>query len=193
MSSYLTQSDHQLIELLKKGDRGAFEEVYNRYQSLLFLYALKKLRDEEEAKDVVQEVFVSLWKLELNLNVQGSVAGYLYRAVLNKILNIFRHKNITQEYISSFQASLDDEAAVSADYLIREKDISSLIELEISLLPDRMREVFELRQKAYLSNKEIALQLNISEHTVATQMKKALKILRKKLGTAVYFSYFFHL
>jgi len=193
MLSYPNQSDHQLMVLLKQGDKNAFSEIYSRYQTLLFLYAVKKLKDEEGAKDVIQEVFVSLWNAKENLNHQMPLAPYLYRAVLNRVLNVFRNSGVNQEYVTSLQQTLDERDSASADYLIREKDISAMIELEISLLPDRMREVFELRRKDYLSNKEIAEKLGISEHTVATQIKNALKTLRKKLGSAVFTAYFFYL
>jgi RNA polymerase sigma-70 factor (family 1) len=193
MSSYPSYSDYQLILLLKQDDKHAFAEIYNRYQTLLFVYALKKMRDDEGAKDVIQEVFVSLWNVRVKFNEQISIGPYLYRSVLNRVLNVFRNNGVTQEYISSLQHTLDSREVISADYLIREKDIATMIELEISLLPVRMREIFELRRKSYMSNKEIAKELNISEHTVATQMKNALKILRKKLGSAIFSIYFLHL
>jgi len=66
MSSYPNYGDNQLVLLLKHGNDLAFDEIYSRYQTVLFLYAQKKLSDEEESKDIVQEVFVSLWKLYTN-------------------------------------------------------------------------------------------------------------------------------
>lgn len=193
MAIYSSYSDQQLVLLLNQSDKTAYAEIYSRYQTLLFVYALKKMSDEEGAKDVVQEVFVSLWNVREKFNEEISIAAYLYRAVLNRILNVFRNRGVSQDYLNHLQYTLDNRAEHTADYLVREKDISALIELEISLLPDRMREVFELRRKSYLSNKEIAIKLNISEHTVATQMKNALKILRKKLGASVFLIYFLHL
>ena len=66
MSSHPNYSDNQLVLLLKHGDDLSFAEIYRRYQTVLFLYAQKKLSDEEESKDIVQEVFVALWKLYTN-------------------------------------------------------------------------------------------------------------------------------
>jgi len=193
MSANLPYNDQQLVLLLKQDSKVAFGEIYGRYQTLLFLFAVKKLQDEESAKDIVQEVFISLWNSRATIIDTAPLAPYLYRSVLNKVLNIFRSKGVTEEYIASLQYTLNDFSEDSADYLIREKDISAMIEVEISNLPDRMREVFELRRKMYLSNKEIALKLNLSEHTVATQIKNALKILRKKLGSAIFTVYFINL
>jgi RNA polymerase sigma-70 factor (family 1) len=181
MNDCRTFSDAELVELLKAGDHHSFTEIYKRYNSLLYIYAYKKLQDNESAKDIIQEIYVHLWNSRSNLNIQTTLSGYLYKAVLNRVLNVFRHVAITQEYISSFK-EVTDNAPAQTDYLIREKDLKSLIEKEINNLPEKMREIFQLRRQEYLSNKEIADRLNISEHTVATQIKRALKTLRGKLG-----------
>lgn len=190
MSIYSNHSDFQLIVLLRSGDEIAFKEIYLRYNSLILAYAYKKLRDLDEAKDVIQEVFTYLWANRTDFKLETTLAGYLYKAVLHKILNLFRHKTFCSKYVDEINALIikNDE---SSDYLVREKEIAATIAKEISLLPPRMREVFELRQKNFLSNKEIAEKLELSEHTVATQMKKSLKVLRTKLGNGFLFNIFF--
>jgi RNA polymerase sigma-70 factor (family 1) len=190
MNAYLQISDNDLITLLADGDDAAFKEIYTRYSSLLFVYAYKKLQDKEEAKDVVQEVFTTLWTNRYSFVLKSTLAGYLYKSVLNKVLNIFRHKGFCDQYAGELQHLIGNKHA-TADYLVREKDISVLIEKEIAAFPPRMREVFELRRKQYLTNKSIAEQLGISEHTVATQMKKALKVLKVKFGVLMALLYFF--
>jgi len=181
MSEYGQLSDSQLTNLLPGEDEHAFREIYNRYNGLLFIYAYRKLQDKEEAKDIVQEVFTHLWRTRNELTIQSTLTGYLYKSVLNKILNTFRHKEFTKQYVESVQQVII-AGSDSADYLIREKEIAALIETEIAALPSRMREVFELRRKEYLSNKQISERLNLSEHTVATQIKKALRVIRFRFG-----------
>jgi RNA polymerase sigma-70 factor (ECF subfamily) len=186
VSAYISYPDAILTDLLKTDDEAAFNEIFNRYDRLLFIYAYKKLQDKEEAKDVVQDVFINLWSVRKNLGLTGELNVYLYACVRNRALNLLRSKNNMDKYIGSLQSFMEDNK--DADYLIREKDISSLIEKEIAALPPKMREVFELRRKEYLKNKEIAQRLNISEQTVATHIKRALKILRVKLGLMLYLS-----
>ena len=187
MINYNKLSDHDLISLLSADDSTAFKQIYDRFSSLLYLYAYRKLKDKEEARDVVQEVFTSLWTNRYNFTIQTTLQGYLYKAVLHKVLNIFRHKGFCDEYAGQIQCMI--AANATTDYLIREKDIAALIEKEIASMPSRMREVFELRRKEYLSNKAIAERLSISEHTVSTQMKKALRVLRVKFGVISVFIY----
>jgi len=181
MDVYSDYSDQALCSLLKEGDRQAYIEIYTRYNSLLYIYAFKKLRNKEEAKDVVQEVFIQLWNRHEQLSVDTSLAGYLYQSVRNRALNIFAHQQIEQKYIDSLNDFLGTQTA-GTDYLIREKEIAALIEKEINALPPKMRQVFLLSRKEHKTYKEIASAMNISEDTVNTQMKRALKIMRDKLG-----------
>lgn len=101
MADYSALTDEDLAGLLKSGDDMVFKEVYQRYDKLLFLYAFKKLRNQEEAQDVVQDVFLWLLKNRKSLNLKTTLSGYLYKSVLNKIFDIYRHKDIISQYINS--------------------------------------------------------------------------------------------
>lgn len=185
MVNYSTCPDNELVLLLKEGNDAAFREIYLRYDKLLYLYAYKKLRNREEAKDVVQDVFTWLLNNRTEICLTGSLSGYLYKAVLHKIFDIFKHKGIIRKYAESGEHHIEINPT-ETDYLIREKDIIALIEHEIAAMPSKMREIYILKRKNFLSTKEIAQQLEISEHTVSTQLKRALKHLRVKLGILVY-------
>lgn len=190
MPDYRKYSDENLIVLLKQDDHAAFSEIFNRYHSMLFNFAYKKIGDKEETKDLMQEVFVKFWNNRAALELKISLHSYLYRTVLNRILNLFRHQGIHDDHIDAFQAMIN-ETVQESDYQIREKDIQKLIDIEVAALPPKMREVFELRKKYFLSNKEIAEQMGITEQTVETHMKRALKVLRTRLGMVIYLFYLF--
>jgi RNA polymerase sigma-70 factor (family 1) len=190
MRNYEHVSDMQLVYLLKSGSEAAFAEIYQRYQPLLYNYVYRKLQNKEEAKDAVQDVYVNLWKAKDDFPIMTTLSGYLFKATLNKALSIFRHKKITWEHEASFKETMNTS---STDYIIRENEIRATIQREIDSLPGKMREVFLLRHKDGLSNKQIAATLTLSEHTVATQIKNALRVLRSKLGIVVYLAYLAHL
>lgn len=185
MATYSTYTDQELTTLLKEGDSHAFTAIYERYHSLLYIYAHKKLHNKEESQDIIQDVLIALWNKRLEYSFDVSLKSYLFTAVRNKALDLFSHKKVEARYMASLQSYMDI-ASESSDFLIREKDLSSLIEREIQALPPKMREIFEMSRKDKLSHKEIAKALNISEHTVATQMKRALKVLRLRLGLVVW-------
>lgn len=191
MRLYSTLSDAELLVLLKSGDHAAFKEIFDRYNTLLVNFAAKRSNGIEEAEDVVQEIFLHIWNHSKEFAVEGSLRNYLHRAVVNRLLNLLKHQNVQEAYIQSFQNYLDD-GVNETDFRVRERVIHEIIEKEINALPPKMRQVFQLRNYKYMSNKEIAQNLGISEQTVETHIKKALKILRTKLGLAVYLLHIFY-
>lgn len=178
--NYEMLDDADLWLLLKRGDERAYTAIYTRYHSLLYLYVYKKLQDKQEAQDVVQEVLIHIWKNRVSLPSTISLPAYLYTAVRNKAFDIFAHRKVKDKYIASLQAFIPTYSGT--DYLLRENEIRSIIQREIDALPPRMKQIFELSRKNRLTNKEIAALLSLSSHTVDTQIKRALKILKKKLG-----------
>lgn len=190
MSAYSKFNDTELIALLKGGNREAFAVIFDKYNSLLFAHVYKKLRDREEAKDIVQEVFTALWAKRDQLNPQASLGGYLMLAVKHKTLDLIGHKSVESRYFDSL-AAFASHAAGATDHRLRERQLQDLINREIAALPPKMQAIFLMSRTEQLSHKEIAQQLNISEETVTTQIKRALKVLRVKLGLVLYLVMFF--
>jgi RNA polymerase sigma-70 factor (family 1) len=184
MVGYESQTDNELITLIKEGDKSAFSEVYRRYWPLLFRHARKLLKEEEECKDIVQDVFISLWLAVLEFNEKTVLSAYLYTSTRNKILNIFRRNKVANLHLESLGNFMEQGTNVT-DHLVREHMLASQIEAEISNLPARMREVFELKRKQNLSYKEISEVMDISDLTVKTQMNKAITILKAKFGNSM--------
>lgn len=184
MVGYSSQTDNELIALIKEGSKDAFSEIYQRYWPLLFRHARKLLQNEEECKDVVQDVFISLWSAGLDFNENSSLSAYLYASTRNKILNIFRKSKVAGAHLESLGSFMEQGTNIT-DHLVREQMLARQIEEEISNLPARMREVFELKRKQNLSYKQISEIMNISDLTVKTQMNKAITILRAKLGNSM--------
>jgi len=181
MMNYQTLSDNELAALLKKGDRLAFTEIYERYWSVLLRHARRMLQDDEETKDVLQDVFSTLWNKASVLEFNTSLSAYLYALVRNKILNLIVRDKVKQNYLASLDDFIDRGEA-TADYAIRTKQLADRIEEELAMLPPKMREVFELSRKHNLSYNQISEKLNISDNTVKKQMSNALKQLKLKLG-----------
>jgi len=174
-------SDDELIALLRKGDRVAFGEIYARYFGLLYIFIHRKLKDEDDAKDILQELFFNIWEKRETLNFSGTLTTYLYTAVRNRMLDRIGKKDVEARYVRSLQAFVDAGHSTS-DHRIRERQLSTLIEQEIDALPAKMREVFLLSRRDHLTYKEIADKLDISEQTVRSHVKHALRTLRVRLG-----------
>lgn len=181
MADYGTYTDHELLDLLKEGDQVAFTEIYDRYKLLLHRYAYRWLQDKEAVKDVIQELFTTVWTKRETLVFNKNLSGYLYTSVRNGILRKVSQNQRSVDYTDSLREYAEKGESIT-DHRIRENQLKEIIEREISALPHKMREVFELSRNSHLSHAEIAGRLGLSEHTVRTHIKKALKILRSRLG-----------
>ncbi|MBL1409426.1 RNA polymerase sigma-70 factor [Sphingobacterium faecale] len=180
MLPYQQLSDSDLLKLLKSDDQKAFTELYERYHSLLYIYANKKLEANSQSLDIVQDILLSIWNKRSTLHITVTLRSYLFTAIRNRILDVFTHQKVETKYLDSLKHIM--ETYSPSDHLIREKELKTLIDQEIKAMPPRMREIFILSRKEWLSNHEIANRLSISQSTVETQMKRALRHLRLKLS-----------
>lgn len=177
---YAKLKDHELTALLKKGDAYSYTEIFERYNRLLLRHAFRLLSNDEEAYDVVQDVFLHLWQKRDVIEFNSSLSGYLFTAVKNRIFKLFAHQKVVLRYAESISAFMIEGYNIVEDSLM-EKELSALIEKEIQALPAKMREVFLLNKKEELTYKEIAERLNITDQTAKQQVYKAMKILKPKI------------
>lgn len=185
MDEYQRYDEGKLLFLLKKEDHQAYTEIFKRYNKLLYSHAYNKIRNTDDAKDIIQQIFYSLWLNRTQINIEKNLAVYLFTSVRYKIADYFSKKDTHGKYIQSLGNFIETHQE-STDHLVRRKQMSEIITEEIAALPPRMREVFELSRNNHLSHKEISAQLKISEETVKDHIKKALKILRSRLGFFVF-------
>ena len=185
MLKYNTVSDNELATLLNEGDQLAYTEIYRRYHAALYIHVFNKLRSREESRDIVHDLFSSLWQNREELILKTTLAAYLYTSVRYRVFDLFTHRQVQSKYIDSIAEFVANGDCIT-DHLIREKQLMAIIEKEIGALPPKMREVFELSRKENLSHKEIAEKLNLSEKTVKKQVNNSLKILRSKLGMVLF-------
>ncbi|SMD16923.1 RNA polymerase sigma factor [Pedobacter nyackensis] len=171
--------DLELVGLLKLGNHTAFEEIYLRYKHVLYNYIYRKLQDKGAAEDVIHDVYFNLWKSKEDFMIGPNLSGYLFRATLNGAFGRFRHQKCIRQHEGAYKEPINTS---STDYIIRTNESSKLIGKAINALPVKMKEVFLLRHNQGLNNKQIAAKLSLSEHTVASQIKYALRILRAKLN-----------
>ncbi|WP_256009027.1 RNA polymerase sigma factor [Desertivirga xinjiangensis] len=179
MANYTELSDQKLAFLLKQGDHAAFSEVYDRYWQALYLHALKMLRDPDDAMDVVQDVFTTIWKKCEETLLNTSVKAYLYTSVRNQTIKMINRGKLRDKFILAMAESMS-EGIEYVDDQINFNELSALIENEIQLLPPKMRTIFVMSRTEGLSHKEIAEALDISENTVKTTIHRGLNILRSK-------------
>ena len=183
-------SDDELIEALNGGSQVAYTAIYARYHSSLYLFAYNRLGNREEAKDIIHELFLSLWEKRSTLTLTQNLRVYLYTAVRNRILDLIKHQKVAARYIESFQEFVEANHP-APDEQLELSQLHEQIELAIQSLPEKMRLVFEMSRKVNFSRKEIAQELGLSEQTVKSHIHHAIKILKMKLGTLFFMLFFF--
>ncbi|MGA9650990.1 RNA polymerase sigma factor [Pedobacter sp.] len=186
MVFYDKLSDKELALLLNNRDKLAYTEIYHRYKAVLFVHAFRMLKDTLETEDLIHDLFVRLWVKSAEYNTEVPLNFYLFRAVKNRVIDIFEHKRIQNAYIQSFQAFID-KGVYTTEELLFEKEMALLIEIEVSQLPKKMREVFQMSRKGNLSYIQIASELNISDKTVKKQVSNAIKILKSRLSSIFFY------
>ncbi len=175
--------DQLLIEqLLQDGER-AFDYIYDLYWKQLFQYAYNRLQSEDIAKDMVQDVFISLWNKRDGLKLNSSLSAYLFSILRFKLIN-FYHANEVRKLHALRVNQHDHPSENNIDQRVHINEVNSLLNSSIQNLPCKMKEIFKLSRIDGHSTLQISEQLNISEQTVKNQLSTALK--RLKLNFADY-------
>ena len=172
--------DQNLVQLLQKGNVAAFDSLFKIYSPKLFGFALKYFKNETDAEELVQEVFVKVWENRQSLKSELSFKSYLFTIALNRIRKYFNKKATSLRYLESLQQEPDftDSTAIQDDdYESALKQINHIIDQ----MPPRRREIFMKSKLEGRSSKEIAAELNISAGTVDNQVSEALRFIRNHM------------
>ena len=168
------QDDKILLLQLQEGKRTAFNILYNKYWEQTYSNAYKRLRDEDQAKDIVQEIFVSIW---VNRHSPiNNLPAYLSISVRNQVFKLAaKSKNLTP-YLEVFDNIPAQNEKADANLLWQEFYRS--YEKLLLTLPPKRQQIFRLRFHDDIPTKTIASQMRISRKTVQNQLGKAIEQLR---------------
>lgn len=167
-----------LVQLINKGDRNAFCELYIRYKEKLWSYCYSFLKSKPDTDDIIQDIFTYIWEFKHLINTELSFSSFLYTITKNRILNHIRATNIKTQvhhYLSQQEVKLGKQADAELEF----KDFQQILLHAIELLPPKRRKVFNLSRNENLSRKDIADQLGISVYTVQEHISESLKFIKK--------------
>lgn len=176
------QTEHKeamLLADLRQGSVRAFKQIFDHHWEPLYRSARVKLRSHEEAEEVIQGIFSVLWEKREKLLITN-LSYYLNTALRNRILNIIRDRIPHQKYWSYYKAFIPQHAETTEEVVAFE-DLNSAVELAVSNLPEKTRQVFKLSRLEGRSNAEIASLLKVSEKAIEYHLTKSLKELRLHL------------
>ena len=179
-----------LVRRIREGDQEAFKFLFTRYHHPLIQFSLSMVRSREFARDIVQDVFLKIWKNREQLFVHTDVRVYLFQSVRNQSLNLIERNRSRQKLEEPFDPpepvfpsdrSLTGELEEFSDEERRRHRLVRRVWEEVALMPERRRLVFELHKRHGLSYKEISEVCSISLKTVENHIGQALVHLRERL------------
>jgi len=179
MPDSTTEKESLLIYNLSKGNLLAFNTLYKEYSGRLYRFALGYLKSEDEAEELVQEVFTIIWEKRTALKKELSFKSFLFTISFNIIRKHFRTKVYLSEYLKT---GINDDLDMHTSQKIAFNSLYQFITELVNQLPCRRKEIFIKSRFEGYSIKEIAEELNISHKTVENQITDALKFIRTNLN-----------
>lgn len=172
-----TSDDAVLFKEMQEGNYRALETFFRLYSEELYAYAMGFIHHQGEAEDIVQEVFISLWKNRATCAFSGTVKGYLLRAVKNLCIDYRLHREVERRYQQEVR-SWQEEAEMPGE---DPEELYRKVQRVIARLPEKCREAFILGCVERLSYQEVARRTGVSVNTVKSQIKTAYRKIRSEL------------
>ena len=182
-------SDIELIEQFKKGSIEAFEQLVERYEAKVFNLAMRFTRNQEDAEEVLQDVFTTLYRKVAGFQGKSAFSSWLYRIIVNaafmKLRKRKQHKMISVEDLTpsarQFWTERDSSYGTASDALTTTRELRDVLQNAIRKLPERYQAVFVLRDIDGLSNQEVGEILQLSVPAVKSRLHRSRLMLQKKL------------
>ena len=179
----IAETDAPLIEKIKNDDHHAFKVLVDRYWEEMYRHIYHRIKDEDEAKDILQEIFISLWhnRLKVRVDSNQSIASYLFKSAKYSVIDYFGKRSTVINREIELSSLLTIAASSAVDSSVEAKELSSLLNTTIESLPDRLKTPYLLSRENGLSIKEIAAFLQVSEQTVKNNISITLDKLRSRI------------
>jgi len=180
--SMASQQDTALISRLKEGDLTAFDELYLKYYALLCASAYLFLKNGQEAKDLVQSLFLDIWDRQLYVHFHDDIKGYLFLAVKNRCINQLKKQRMREKTRRGYAAWQDETGPEEIGY--EEGDYGRL-EAALEEMPDQKKRAIQM---VYIHGKkyqDAADSMRISINSLKTHLKTGLKLLRIEINSKI--------
>ena len=176
-------SDDGLLQLIKSENHLAFTILVDRYWTRLYQHLFSRIRNEDDAEDAVQEIFIGFWKNKSTIicNHEDSLGPYLFSAAKYCAIDYFSKPETAIPYENALETVLEYASSDCSDEVVLLHELRQIINTEIANLPDRLRQPYLLSREDHLSIKEIANQLQLSEQTVKNNISTVLSKLKIKV------------
>lgn len=179
--------DMQWARQIRNDNKNSFDLLYKEYFETIYKYYKNQYLDfnEEFMKDIVQDIFIRIWENRKNWKPKKNVKAYLYRSVYFQIISESRKKHFNKQYKFNQEINPIDNVSSPLE-ILQIKELNNNIQIKINKLPKRCKEIVIRRFYHGLSYSAISDEMDISENTIKTQIRRAKKALRCKLESDYY-------
>jgi RNA polymerase sigma-70 factor, ECF subfamily len=184
-SAAAAAEDADLVARVLDGDKQAYEVIIRRHNQRLFRTARAVLRDDDEAEDVVQQVWVAAYQKLAGFRGEAALTTWLTRIVVNEALGRRRQRQRGEHLVLIEEAAQAATDTRTPEEQAAAGELGRLLEAHIDLLPDIYREVLVLRDVEEMNTAETATCLGVSEETVRVRLHRARQLMQASLNEAV--------
>ena len=171
-----------IIKQVKLGDHSAFKILVEKHQLYAYKLAFRILYDEEEAKDVVQDSFIKIWKNIHSVNSKQKFTTWMYKVVTNTAIDRYRSIKKTSKVDFTMVSEAINNLSDNNTFIdFENKQLGELIKYLADKLPEKQRLVFVLRDLQGMDSEEVQEILDITAITVKSNLYHARKIIKQKL------------
>ncbi|WP_186826854.1 RNA polymerase sigma-70 factor [Seonamhaeicola algicola] len=177
-TKHITNAEFLLLSI-KQGDCKSYKKLFDLYWESMFTNAKSIVGNDNNAKDIVQDIWVKLWQNRAQLDIKNFDA-YIYVAVRNASFKFLKSKKFTRlekQVINSLKLSVEPDVKKQIDF----DEKLSVIKMALNNLPKRCAQIFELSRLKHYTNDEIAIKLGISKKSVENQISIATKSIKHTL------------
>lgn len=177
----VSKSNQELVLLIQKDDRIAFYNLYERYCRRLHGFVLRYIKQNEDAEEIVQEVFVKIWESRNKIDAYSSFEAFLFTIAYNTTISLLRKRTNEKKYLEHLKAlqQLDNSPDLIDE--IHFNELNDRVQTLLNELTTRQKEIFQLSREEGLTHDEIAKKLDISANTVKKHMANTLAFLKSRL------------
>lgn len=181
MVDFSTLNDQQLVSLLSESSELAFKEIYTRFWKKLLVVAGRRLNDQQEAEEALQDIFLRLWRRRADLKLKGNLENYFAVAVKFEVINRLAKQSREASRNDAYAYQLNQASHGGYEHLDVEL-LQQQYDQVLQSLPIKCELIFRMSREQDMTNKEIALSLGLSEKAVEKHKTNALKALRTRFG-----------
>ena len=182
MTTHSQYDDKALFLMLADGDEQAFTALFHKYTPKLFPFVNKLTRNEQLAREMIQETFLRLWANRANLLSVEEPANWIFKIAANVSITWLRKQSNRDRLLKSI-AMRDELSANTITDKLESKELSLIVHQAVEALPPRRKEIYLLSRQQGLNHQQIAEKLELSATTVANQIGISLKFIRAYINS----------